>query len=439
MNDSINRLHHDFAIKPNGNIIALAWEYKNTDACIAAGRDTSTLAQGVLWPDWVFELDPFQDSIVWEWHVWDHLVQDFDSTKANYGVVADNPYKIDLNYGRPDGHPDWHHGNALDYNHELNQIMISIPYFDEIWIIDRSTSSAQAATSSGGFSNRGGDLMFRWGNPVTYGAGDSSHQQLFFQHDAQWIDDFLDFSHPYYNRIAVFNNRVGANYSTANVINPGWEMYEHKYLEDPATGRFIPEEVDLTLLHPDTFPLYSTGLSGVQFLPNGNVLLNAGRFGYAFEMTPDNQIVWEYVTPLRAGVPVAQGEMLTVNNNLTFRVKRYPADFKAFEGKDLSAKFYIEQNPDTTFCALLTSVEQIMIDEAFKIYPNPADDRITVEWDGMKYAQLEIYTLQGQLLNSVSASGGRKYLDTRSYQNGIYLVAVRTENTFYTKPIVIQH
>ena len=439
MNDSLYRLHHDFAVMPNGNIIALAWEYKSTDECIAAGRDTSTLAQGVLWPDWVFELNPFEDTIVWEWHSWDHLVQDFDSTKANFGVIADHPELIDVNYGRPDGHPDWHHGNALDYNAELDQIIVSIPYFDEVWIIDHSTSTAQAASSAGGFSNIGGDLMFRWGNPITYAAGDSSDQKLFFQHDSHWIDDFLDFSHPYYGRIAVFNNRFGGNYSTANVINPAWEMYDWNYLKDENTGQFLPDEVDLTLLHPDTFPLYSTGLSGVQFLPNGNVLLNAGRFGYAFEMTPDNEIVWEYVTPLRAGMAVSQGEMLSINNNLTFRMKRYPADFEGFDGKDLSSQGYIEMNPDTNYCALLTSVEQIMIDDAFNIYPNPADERITVEWDGMKYAQLELYSLQGQKLESMTASGGRLYLDTRQYQNGVYLVAIRTESAFYTKPVVIQH
>jgi len=144
MNDSLYRLHHDFAITEGGNIIALAWEYKSTEDCVAAGRDTSTLAQKVMWPDWIFEIDPDTDEIIWEWHAWDHLVQDFDSTRANYGIVSENPELIDVNYGREDGHPDWMHANSLDYNDELRQIMLSVPYFDEVWIIDHTTTRQEA-------------------------------------------------------------------------------------------------------------------------------------------------------------------------------------------------------------------------------------------------------------------------------------------------------
>lgn len=436
MNDSLQRLHHDFAVKPDGNIIALAWEYKSTDECIAAGRDTSTLDRGVLWPDWVFEIDPSLDSIVWEWHAWDHLVQDFDSTKNNYGIVADHPELIDVNYGRPDGHPDWHHGNALDYNHELQQIMLSIPYFDEIWIIDRTTSTEQAASHSGGFGNRGGDLLFRWGHPQTYDRGDSTDQKLFFQHDTHWIDDFLDFSHPYYGRIAVFNNRIAPNYSVAQVLNPAFDMYDWKYLDDG--NSFLPEDVDLTLMHPDTFSLFSTGLSSVQFLPNGNALITSGRFGYTFELTPDNNIVWEYKTPLRMGASVSQGDTLEINNNLTFRMKRYPADFDAFIGRDLSSKGWIEMNPDTAYCANIVSVEELMLDDYFKVYPNPVDNILTVEWDGMKYVKIEIFDMVGRKMMQSISNGGRKYLDISDLENGIYLVSIDSGERRYSRKIIIQ-
>ena len=42
----------------------------------------------------ILELAPDGDggaNVVWEWHAWDHLVQDLDSTLSNFGVVSDNP------------------------------------------------------------------------------------------------------------------------------------------------------------------------------------------------------------------------------------------------------------------------------------------------------------------------------------------------------------
>lgn len=436
MNDSIYRLHHDFAITSEGNIIALAWELKTLEECEEAGRDTSTLAQGKLWPDWVFEIDPNLDSIVWEWHVWDHLIQDHDSTKANYGVIADHPELIDLNYGRPDGHPDWLHGNALDYNDEIGQIMISIPYFDELWIIDHTTTRAEAAGHFGGFSGVGGDLMYRWGNPKTYGAGDSTSQRLFFQHDVQWVDDFLEPSHPQYGKIGVFNNQVAFDYSSVGAFTSSWDMYTWRY--ESANGIFLPEDLNITITHPEKTKLFSTGLSSVQWLPNGNTLITSGRFGYTFELTPDDEIVWEYKTPLRGGAAASQGDSLSINNNLTFRMKRYPADWSGFDGKDLSTKGWIELSPDTTFCDEIISSVDPMDEGAFKIYPNPTADQLTIEWDGMFYANVEIYNVVGHRVGKFRASGGRKYLDVSSLEAGVYFVTIMTENANYSRKVLIQ-
>ncbi len=431
MNDAQNRLHHDFAITPEGTIIALAWEFKDTDACIAAGRDTSTLAQGTMWPDWVFEIDPANDSIIWEWHAWDHLIQDFDETKDNFGVIADNPNLIDVNYGREDGHPDWMHGNALDYNDELDQIMLSIPYFDEVWIIDHSTTTEEAAGHVGGFGNLGGDLMWRWGNPRTYGRGDTTDQQLFFQHDTHWADDFLDFSNPSFGKIAVFNNRFGADYSVTNIINPTWDMYDWRYLMDD--GVFLPNVVENTTTHPDTTKLYSTGLSSIQILPNGNQLITSGRFGYTFELNGDDDIVWEYITPRNGTAAATQGDTLEINNNLTFRMKRYPADFSAFAGKDLSPKGWIELEPDSTYCERLVDVMDPMNENNFKVYPNPSQDFLVVEWDGIMHVDFNVFDVLGRKVSSFSANGGRKFIDVSSLPSGSYFLSFEYNKSRYSQ------
>ena len=397
------------------------------------------MAQGVLWPDWVFEIDPDTDNIVWEWHAWDHLVQDFDDTKDNFGVIADEPNKIDVNYGRPDGHPDWMHGNALDYSEELDQVMLSIPYFDEIWVIDHSTTTAQAAGSFGGLSNKGGDLIFRWGNAITYQNGTADDQKLFFQHDAHWIDDHItpmDLN-PHYGKVAVYNNRVQADVSVANILRPGYDMYSFSYDFNIGANTFAPLDFDLTIQHPDPTKLWSTGLSSIQVLPNGNFLLTAGRFGYSVELTPDNQIVWEYKTPLLGGNPVPQGDSLAINNNLTFRMDRYPLDFEAFDGKDLSSKGWIEINPDSTFCDMLTSLNDPMNEANFKVFPNPASNFLTVEWDGVSNIQLEVFDMVGQKINTYQGIGGRKFIDTSAWSNGVYLVSFVMDNARYSRKVLI--
>jgi len=84
--------HHDIEPLPNGNILMIAWEYKTRNEAINAGRDPNKLFSNTIQPDHVIEVEPTGPSsgnIVWEWHVWDHLIQDYDPTKDNYGVVEE--------------------------------------------------------------------------------------------------------------------------------------------------------------------------------------------------------------------------------------------------------------------------------------------------------------------------------------------------------------
>lgn len=107
--DSHHRQHHDAIKLPNGNVLMVAWESKSAEEAIAAGRDPRLLTQAALWPDTLIEVKPVgidSGTIVWEWHAWDHLIQDFDPTRDNFGDVAGNPQLIDLLY---------RHGNPLAY------------------------------------------------------------------------------------------------------------------------------------------------------------------------------------------------------------------------------------------------------------------------------------------------------------------------------------
>ena len=69
----------------------------------------------------------------------------------------------------------------------LDQIALSVPTLGEVWILDHGTTRAEAASDRGGRRGRGGEILYRWGNPSVYGRGDASERRLVYQHDARWV------------------------------------------------------------------------------------------------------------------------------------------------------------------------------------------------------------------------------------------------------------
>ncbi len=333
--------HHDIQPMPNGNVLILARDFSTAAEAFSAGRDTALLFDDTLWSEMVIEVEPSADSggtIVWEWYLWDHLVQDFDPTKDNYGVVAEHRELMDINYA--DGFTDWVHANSVAYSAELDQIIISCRTIDEFWVIDHSTTTAEAASHSGGNSGQGGDFLYRWGNPQVYGAGDASDRTLDKQHDAQWIAPGL----PGAGHILVFNNGSERGYSSIDQINtPVRPNGTYPPLDSgQAHG---PERAFWTYVDtpPDSFFAYF--ISGTQRLPNGNTLICAGPSGEFREATPDGEIVWRYINPINGDGPVEQGE--SPLGNRVFRCYRYGPDYPALEGKDLTPTSALERNPVT--------------------------------------------------------------------------------------------
>lgn len=331
--------HHDFARLPNGNIILLVKVKKTAAEAIAAGRIPSTVEGTEVQPDSLVEIKPSGKNggeVVWEWHLWDHLIQDHDKDKANYGDVAAHPERVDINYNVTAGQrasPDWTHFNAVAYNADLNQVVVSLRNFGEIWIIDHSTTTREAAGRTGGRSGKGGDVLYRWGNPRVYRAGTAQDQKLYGQHDAHWIPKGL----PGAGHLLVYSNgdtRPGSRYSTIEEIvlpvdaNGRYALgADKKYGPDRATWTF-------TAANPTDF--YSANISGAQRLPNGNTLICAGAPGIIFEVTPQNKVVWQYNIPAFGGRGGA-------NARNVFRAYRFGPNFPGLAGKTLTAGGPLEE------------------------------------------------------------------------------------------------
>jgi hypothetical protein len=289
--------HHDTKVLPNGNVLLIAWETRTKAQAVQAGRNPSHVSNSGLMPDHIIEVQPTgptSGDIVWEWHVWDHLIQDYDSSKDNYGVVEDHPELVDVNYYYDAMNSvDWMHTNSVDYNPAFDQLMISIHNFGEVWIIDHSTTKDEAAGHTGGQYGHGGDLLYRWGNPAVYGAGTSTDKKLFCQHDATWIKTGL----PGAGDILIFNNgadRPGSHYSTVDEITPPVDENGEYYLE-PGSA-YGPSTFNWEYMASPATSFYANNLGGAQRLANGNTLICNGPSGKYFEVTPEGSTVWQYST-----------------------------------------------------------------------------------------------------------------------------------------------
>ena len=327
------RQHHDIEPLPNGNVLLLAWESKSREEALRAGRRPRLVGEAGLWPECVLEVRPKRPrggEIVWEWHMWDHLVQDHDPSISNYGTIADHAERIDINGGRaagsvteelverlrtlgylargggaPDIEADFAHANSVDYNPRLDQIVLSVHQYHEVWIIDHATTSAEAAGHRGGRRGRGGDLLYRWGNLRAYGRGTSAQQLLFAQHDARWIPPGF----PGAGHLTVFNNgagRPGGDYSS--VLELALPVDQSGRYALGRAGVWGPERAAWEYPPAGDPSFFAEFISGAHRLVGGNTLICDGPRGLFFEVTPGGAKVWEFANPYRGDAPNPHGD-----------------------------------------------------------------------------------------------------------------------------------
>lgn len=245
--------HHDVKPLPNGNVLALSHIYLSYSDLVELGRNPMYVLPGGMKLEEILEIKPTGPTtgeIVWEWSSADHLIQDFDSSKLNYGIVGAHPEKIDINYyeGLDE---DLFHCNSIDYNPQLDQILVSCRNYNEIWVINHST----------------GGLVYRWGNPEAYRS--NGDKELFWQHDATWIKP----GYPGEGHVLVFNNGVDRGFSSVDEI-------------DTSLGSIV-----WSYTHQG---FWSKMYCGATRLPSGNTLICDSDTGIFFEVTVDGAIVWQY-------------------------------------------------------------------------------------------------------------------------------------------------
>ena len=436
ISNTLECLHHDIKELPNGNILAIVWESKTNTEAIAKGRNPS-LVTSTIWSEKIIEIQPTglnTGTIVWEWKLWDHLVQDFDNSKPNFNTINTNPQLVNINYNASSNATigqDWIHFNSIDYNVALNQILVSSHSFDEIWIIDHSTTTTEAASHVGGNSGKGGDILYRWGNPQAYNNGTVANQKLFGQHDATWIEVGL----PFANQIMIFNNgngRTGGNYSTVEIINTPVSGFNYT-----STLPYLPNTTSWNYNAGNPNNLYAQNISSSQQLSNGNVLYCDGPNGIFTEINSNGISVWEYVNPITNTGIATQGQ---TNVSQVFKCINYPSSFSGFTGQNLISGNTIENTNSLSASCTLSSNEFDLV-ESIKVYPNPASNYVTIEI-GLSDVNLKIEFINdlGQILktNEIIQGNTSIHLETYDLNNGIYFIRISDKQISKYHKLIIQ-
>lgn len=415
--DGINQ-HHDIEPLPNGNILLVVHDEFETNEIIDEGRDPSTLGLNFKM-DKIIEIEPVgvdQINIVWEWRFVDHLIQDFDNTKGNFGVVTDHPELLDLNFTGAH-QSDFTHVNGVDYNEELDQILLSARHTNELYIIDHSTTTQEAQGSAGGDYGKGGDFLWRFGNSAIYN-GTSDPLLLSKQHDAKWIlNDQNNIG-----KISVYNNGYTSTESAVHIVDPSDSSGYYKI----QGNTFLPLTYEATWSGDILGTTMLEGKKcGVQVLPNSNFLITETSKGRFSEVSLSGDVLWSYVNPVADGLIYNQFETFNGDNtNTIFRGEYYPLNYPGFIGKDISGNGIIEnENSITDNCTL--STDEYSLGNNPKLMTNILSDDVLIFTESLN-EELIVMDYSGSTIAEISVHGNSVILP--SLNSGVYLLVYKNSN-----------
>lgn len=404
------RLVYEVIELPNKNLLCLAREEFTQSDFDDIGYQIDNDESPVL-IDSVVELDRETGNVVWRWNLSDHVIQERDPSLPNFGSVADNPQLLDmdavLKY-------DWTFSesfmiNGFDYSVELDQIVLSVRKINEIVIIDHSTTTEEAAGSTGGKYGQGGDILYRWGNPQNYRQGDEDDHFLYYQHNPNWIH-FGEHA----GGIVMFNNGLSrpGNYSEIVIINPTITS-DGFYIRDEGEA-FGPVEPLQTVSEftTDAGEIFSEYTGSAKVLSNGNIFMTEGDQAIFREFTPEGKLVWQYYVP---------------SSGYIFRGVRYTADYPGLQGQDLTPQGTVEFPPSEFACNIFSSVEEVLTNSTISIIQEGS--QVVINNPDQIDAKYEIYDYNGRQIIRGNTKAPIEQVGIQSLQTGLYIIQITDRET----------
>lgn len=432
--NGIDNQHHDIEPLPNGNVLCVISDNYTEEEMVALGK-TPLFTDDPFKLDKIIEIEPLGlngGNVVWEWKMFDHLIQDINNSLPNFGIVENHPELIDLNYVHTTtANSNFSHVNGMDYNADLDQIIFSARSLNEIYIIDHSTSTIEASGHTGGNSNSGGDIIWRWGNPKVYKQGTSADQKLFSQHDPKWVESgYAD-----EGKISVFNNGGDGSISFSSIHLIAPEIVNGDYTITNNT--FNPQDYDWSWngsVLGETVNEFKK--CGVHSLPNGNLLFCENSKGQFTEVTKTGQVLWTYTNPTGVdGAVFNQLDVIANSENSLFRSEKYPSDYIGFTGKDLTPQDILEnENSFSVTCTNTLSTDSFDY-TSLKII-NPIENHIILFSENVTFNNVSIIDIHGKTILTVKNFSGNQLPVNLS--PSIYFIKLQNQNTDIFKKIIVK-
>jgi hypothetical protein len=409
-------LHHDMKPLPNGHILATCFQWYTKPQVKNAGIDT-TLLKGAVGPatgllgDRIIEIDPTAPKgkeIVWEWRIIDHVVP-----KEN---AVSHPEKISGSIVAALWQNQWVHLNGLDYNPKKDLIVWSSRIFSECFVIDHSTTTEEAKGSTEGNYGKGGDILYRWGNPAHYGANGAATIDCL--HSTTWIPE----GYPGAGDIMFFHNNIQAIKSQVIEIKPPMD----------ADGKFIYESgkpfgpTKPTWLYAPDSAFYSRFMSSAMRMPNGHTLTH--------ETFPTN-----YLPPENGVAPNTDSRVREVDSSGSV-LWEFTLKQKSSSGFNASKVMYYPRS-HAGICKLLNlGCLPTGATNDYNSMKSPiSGPRIRqiggrIEFSNVSGSTIGLFDLQGKKSLSINPKGASYILESGSISKGVYCAKVTSKG----RPVSMQ-
>ena len=248
--------HHDIEVTPGGKLLALTFQQKLVPHI---HPEIELRAEKMVMLE--------QDGTMIESH---SLLNGIESNPGVFPLVSVEPK---VKPGRK--FIDLLHSNSIEWMRHKH-LVGRHPIYDQENILVCFRHQDRIAV----FNWERNEVIWSWGNGEISGP-----------HDAQVLEN---------GNLLLFDNGVSRKYSRGIELNPVTEEIVWEYKADPPTDFF------------------TLGRGSIQRLPNSNTLMAEADKGRAIEVTPQGDIVWEFINP----------EKVTEKRRATIvRMKHYPSEF----------------------------------------------------------------------------------------------------------------